>query len=234
MFSDDAIPEKAMPDSSDSEVADAPPCNVLTKQQQFGDAGPLGLSAFGFTTFVMALFNLSAGGVGVPNLIIGPGLIYGGLGQLLAGMWDMASGKTVSATISSAYGCFWMSFAVILIPGFGVREAYNNDADYYKANGFFMLGFFVFSLAVTMVSMKGTYPFLTLTILVNFTWLFLSIANLKTDENGQPDEVFKKMGGAFGLLVAFTAWYNMYAGLANDTNSFFVAPQPQIIRKRKL
>ena len=69
-----------------------------------------------------------------------------------------------------------------------------------------------------MVSMKGTYPFLTLTILVNFTWLFLSIANLKTDENGQPDEVFKKLGGAFGLLVAFTAWYNMYAGLANESN----------------
>lgn len=51
----------------------------------------------------------------------------------------MASGKTVSATISSAYGCFWMSFAVILIPGFGVREAYDNDGDYYNANGFFML-----------------------------------------------------------------------------------------------
>lgn len=56
-------------------------------QPRFGDAGPLGLSAFAFTTFLMALINLSAGGVTVPNIIIGPAMIYGGLGQLLAGMW---------------------------------------------------------------------------------------------------------------------------------------------------
>ena len=57
------------------------------RPRQFGDAGPLGLSAFAFTTFLMALINLSVGGVTVPNIIIGPAMIYGGLGQLLAGMW---------------------------------------------------------------------------------------------------------------------------------------------------
>lgn len=56
-------------------------------QQRFGDAGPFGLSAFAFTTFLMALINLSVGGVEIPNIVIGPALIYGGLGQLLAGMW---------------------------------------------------------------------------------------------------------------------------------------------------
>lgn len=52
---------------------------------------------------------------------------------------DMAAGNTVSATIASAYGCFWLSFAVILIPGFQVAEAYTNPAHYTQANGFFML-----------------------------------------------------------------------------------------------
>lgn len=62
--------------------------SVLEKTQpQMGDAGPLGLGAFAFTTFVMALFNLSVGGISVPNIIIGPALAYGGLGQLVAGMW---------------------------------------------------------------------------------------------------------------------------------------------------
>ena len=93
MFSKDGNPEKAMPDSSDSEVADAP-TNAPIKHQ-FGDAGPFGLSAFAFATFVMALFNLSAGGVAVPNLIIGPALIYGGLGQLLAGMWYVHRSQVV-------------------------------------------------------------------------------------------------------------------------------------------
>ena len=51
----------------------------------------------------------------------------------------MAAGNTVSATIASAYGCFWMSFAVILIPGFRVADAYTSVAEYNHANGFFML-----------------------------------------------------------------------------------------------
>lgn len=61
--------------------------STLEKSQpQIGDAGPLGLGAFAFTTFVMALFNLSVGGR-IPNIIIGPALAYGGLGQFVAGMW---------------------------------------------------------------------------------------------------------------------------------------------------
>lgn len=71
-----------------------------------------------------------------------------------------------------------------------------------------------------MVSVKGTYPYLTLTVLVNFTWLFLAIANLYTNDAGEANDVFKKMGGATGLLVSFTAWYNMYAGLANKSNRY--------------
>lgn len=71
-----------------------------------------------------------------------------------------------------------------------------------------------------MCSVKGTFPFLGLTILVNFTWLFLAIANLFTTEAGDPHPVFKKLGGVFGLLVAFTAWYNMYCGLATKSNRY--------------
>lgn len=85
---DDAVKERAVPESLNTMSTEAPASsNTLVVQQRMGDAGPFGLSAFAFTTFVMALFNLSAGGVGVPNLIIGPALMYGGLGQLLAGMW---------------------------------------------------------------------------------------------------------------------------------------------------
>ena len=71
-----------------------------------------------------------------------------------------------------------------------------------------------------MCSVKGTLPFLGLTILVNFTWLFLAVANLHTTDSGQPDPVFKKLGGVFGLMVALTAWYNMYVGMATKSNRY--------------
>lgn len=56
-------------------------------RQKFGDAGPLGLSGFAFATFLTALVNLNVHGVTIPNIVIGPALVYGGLAQLLSGMW---------------------------------------------------------------------------------------------------------------------------------------------------
>lgn len=52
---------------------------------------------------------------------------------------DIANGNTVSATIACSYGCFWVSYAISLIPSFHVRDAYPSDADYNHANGLFLM-----------------------------------------------------------------------------------------------
>lgn len=51
----------------------------------------------------------------------------------------MAAGKTISATIATTYGCFWISFSIILIPAFGIQDAYENVAEYNHGMGCFML-----------------------------------------------------------------------------------------------
>ena len=53
----------------------------------FANPAPLGLSAFALTTFVLSLINMGTRGVTEPNIIIGAAFAYGGLVQLLAGMW---------------------------------------------------------------------------------------------------------------------------------------------------
>lgn len=57
------------------------------QQRKFANPAPLGLSAFALTTFVLSLINLGTRGVTEPNIIIGAAFAYGGLVQLLAGMW---------------------------------------------------------------------------------------------------------------------------------------------------
>lgn len=52
---------------------------------------------------------------------------------------DIANGNTVSATIACSYGCFWISYAISLIPSFHVRDAYPSDGDYNHANGLFLM-----------------------------------------------------------------------------------------------
>ncbi len=56
--------------------------------RKFANPAPLGLSAFALTTFVLSLLNLNTRNLaGINSIVIGLAFGYGGLVQLLAGMW---------------------------------------------------------------------------------------------------------------------------------------------------
>ena len=57
-----------------------------------------GLFAFASTALVLSLYNVHARHVTVPNVAVGMALFYGGLAELLAGMWGFAAGSTLAAT----------------------------------------------------------------------------------------------------------------------------------------
>jgi len=67
-----------------------------------------GLFAFASTTLVLSLYNVEARHVTVPNVIVGMALFYGGLAQLLAGMWEFVTGNTFGAT-----GEYWGNSPII-------------------------------------------------------------------------------------------------------------------------
>src|SRR6202043_307075 len=74
------------------------------------DPAPLGLAAFAMTTFVLSMFNSNlVNGKGVP-VVLGLALAYGGIVQLLAGMWEFRNGNTFGAVAFSSFGAFWISF----------------------------------------------------------------------------------------------------------------------------
>jgi uncharacterized protein len=58
-----------------------------TTKRKFANPAPLGLSAFALTTFVLSLINIGVRGISEPNIVVGLAFGYGGLVQLLAGMW---------------------------------------------------------------------------------------------------------------------------------------------------
>ena len=57
------------------------------KDRGIANPAPLGLCAFALTTFVLGLINMGTRGLSAPNLVVGLAFGYGGLVQLLAGMW---------------------------------------------------------------------------------------------------------------------------------------------------
>jgi uncharacterized protein len=57
-----------------------------------------GLFSFASSTLILSLYNVGARGISTPNVIVGMALFCGGLAQLLAGMWEFATGNSFGAT----------------------------------------------------------------------------------------------------------------------------------------
>lgn len=198
--------------------------------RKFANPAPLGLSAFALTTFVLSLINLGTRGVAAPNLVVGIAFGYGGLVQLLAGMWEMAVGNTFGATALSSYGGFWLAFAIILTPGgFNIEQAIVTSADgsvvpFTDSFGFFLMGWFIFTTLLLIATLRSTVAFFMLFFTLDLAFLLLGIGYLEHDSEGHPQTQCIRAGGAFGILAALLAWYNALAGLLDDSNSFFVIP----------
>src|ERR1044072_3397749 len=87
------------------------PTRTLVETGPAGAPAPLGLAAFALTTFVLSGHNATF----IPDLIwIGLALFYGGLTQLLAGMWEFRNRNVFGATAFSTYGGFWMSLGIFV------------------------------------------------------------------------------------------------------------------------
>jgi len=195
--------------------------------RKFANPAPLGLSAFALTTFVLSLINVRARGLEEQNLVIALAFGYGGLVQLLAGMWEMAVGNTFGATALSSYGGFWISFAIILTPGgFNIIEDITTAAGpkaLTDSLGFYLMGWFIFTFILLLCTLKSTVAFFMLFFTLDMAFLLLAIGNLQTKDSA-PSVPIIKAGGWFGLMAAFLAWYNAMAGIADSSNSFFVIP----------
>jgi hypothetical protein len=193
--------------------------------RKFGNPAPLGLSAFALTTFVLSLINMQTRNVAEPNLVIAAAFAYGGLVQLLAGMWEMAVGNTFGATALSSYGGFWISFALVLTPGLNIVTSLGGvtSSAFLDSMGFFLMGWFIFTTILLFCTLRSTVMFFLLFFWLDLAFLMLGIGWLK-HSGGAPNANFIKAGGLFGLLAAFWAWYNAWAGIADSSNSFWTVP----------
>lgn len=200
-----------------------------TTERKIANPAPLGLSAFALTTFVLSLINLGTRGVAEPNIVVALAFGYGGLVQLLAGMWEMAVGNTFGATALSSYGGFWISFAIVLTPGgFDIVAGYSGTTaktnDFNNAFGFFLAGWFIFTTILLLCTLRSTVAFFVLFFTLDLAFLCLFLGYLYADSKGATQPHLIKAGGVFGIVAAFAAWYNALAGIADDSNSFFVIP----------
>jgi len=169
--------------------------------------GPLGLAAFALTTFVLSMFNAGLVSSAGEPIVFGLAFAYGGLAQVLAGMWEFRTGNTFGATAFTSYGAFWLSFWAFV-------EFFEKDvpkADAGHAVGLYLIAWGIFTAYMTIASLRTTGAVAIVFVLLTITFLVLGIGNA----GGNTSIV--KLGGWLGLATALAAWYASFAEVTNAT-----------------
>jgi len=177
--------------------------------------GPLGLAAFALTTFVLSMFNAGlVSDKGIP-VVLGLALAYGGLAQLLAGMWEFRTGNTFGATAFTSYGAFWLSFWAF--EQFFAKDI-TNAADLGHAVGLYLIAWGIFTGYMFIASLRTTGAVALVFILLTVTFIVLGIGNSGANTS------IVKLGGWIGLATALAAWYASFAEVTNATFGRSVFP----------
>ncbi|KAI9277469.1 GPR1/FUN34/yaaH family-domain-containing protein [Sporodiniella umbellata] len=198
-----------------------PPVQVYTAPT-VANPGPLGLCSFALTTFVLSLHNA---GAGMPadspnNVVVGLAVFYGGIVQILAGMWEFRTGNTFGATAFSSYGGFWLSFAAIFIPGFDILGSYAkaDAAVLDQSLGIYLMSWAIFTGILLVASHRSSIGLISLFFFLFITFILLSAGKFYNNLTTQV------AGGAFGVITALIAWYNGLSGLLTKDSSYFLLP----------
>ncbi len=176
---------------------------VVTK----ADPAPLGLAGFALTTFVLSFTNAGIIGGSSVQVVLGLALAYGGLAQLLAGMWEFRNGNTFGATAFSSYGAFWLSYAaIVFLFASGLKAA---DAP--GALGTFLLAWGIFTTYMWLATLRHAWPVMVVFFLLAATFYILAYGAYQSNQN------ITHIGGYVGILTAIAAWYASASSIINES-----------------
>jgi succinate-acetate transporter protein len=179
------------------------------------DPGPLGLAGFALTTFLLSLFNANlVGDKALEAVVLPVALFYGGLAQLLAGMWEVRKDNTFGALAFTSYGAFWLSFAAyvrFIAPKLPAADAHT-------ATGLFLLAWTVFTAYMWLASLRVSGVVAAVFSALLATFALLAAGALRDNAD------ISHIGGWAGLLTAALAWYGSAAGVVNSTWKRAVLP----------
>jgi len=188
----------------------------------------LGLSAFALTTLIFSLVNagiIQQGedpGQQIINLFLPLALFYGGLAQLIAGLFEFRTGNTFALTGFVSYGAFWIALAVLNLMA---RQGVIAETRLVEAQGWFFLGWAIFTFIMLIASFGLNIGLVVVFVLLFATFVLLTIADLN---GGHPAGgiglLFGHIGGYVGIVTALAAWYVAAADVINDTMGRQVLP----------
>jgi succinate-acetate transporter protein len=167
----------------------------------------LGLAAFALSTMVLSIINVGVLSDDTLPVALGLALAYGGIVQLLAGMWAFVKNDTFSAVALSSYGGFWISFWAlneVFLPK--IPAAHQADA-----LALYLFAWAVFSFYMWIISFRVSVAVMAIFLTLWPTYVLLGLGK------AIDSTLLFNIGGAFGIATAACAWYASFALTANMT-----------------
>ncbi|MFL6054618.1 MAG: acetate uptake transporter [Actinoallomurus sp.] len=193
-----------------------------TPVSAIADPAPLGLAAFALTTFLLSAKN--AGWTDGTDAWLGYAFAYGGLCQLLAGMWEFRNRNVFGATAFSTYGGFWIGLGLYVrwvAPTAAATAAATkaNPEDLIQNDlGWILLAFAIFNTYMLLWSSQVTAAVFGVFLTLELTEIILFIGNFSHSSG------MIKFGGWVGVLTALVAWYTSSAGVVNGMGGRYALP----------
>jgi succinate-acetate transporter protein len=211
-----------IPDTNDPTAGQVAISRELASEQvrMIADPAPLGLGAFALTTFLLSLVNAGVVDKATEPVVLGVALAYGGVAQMLAGMWEFRKGNVFGATAFTSYGAFWLSFWAYV--AFYAKEV--PAASHGQAAGWFLMAWAIFTTLMVIAALRTTVVLAILFAILTVVFFLLSFGALASN----PD--LTKVGGVLGIATAAVAWYLCVAGVMASTFGRPILPNRALFR----
>ncbi|PIE76944.1 MAG: hypothetical protein CSA13_01990 [Clostridiales bacterium] len=183
----------------------------MEKNNKVNLADPSALGLFGLAMVTLVASSQKLGWTSDVSLILPWAIFLGGLTQIFAGINDAKKNKVFGSTAFFGYGMFWLAVAFTWFITKGVfGENLMTNADI-KELGFAFIGYFIFSVYMTVAATKTTKVLFTIFFLIDLLFLGLSLSVVWDIEFGHTLAAYSE------FLISMFSFYASAAHVINDT-----------------
>ncbi|WP_329348107.1 acetate uptake transporter [Streptomyces sp. NBC_01261] len=229
--------------------AQSPPVPAVTTSH-IGHATAVGAAGFAWCSLILGLHTAGIIDAADGTIVLAGTFFYGGIVQLVAGFFALASGASFAAAFLTAYGAFWLGYTVIEfwaaphIAGAAAAAAKAGGASaeasaaagghaVMQSLGLFLIAWLVVTLVFAVASLGTNAVIVSAFALLTLTIVLLVTAYLGASSAGVPSDSVLHTAGYVEIALAAVAFYLVLAELTNDIRGRDVFPLFALNRDRQ-
>ncbi len=196
--------------------------------EKSANPAPLGLLGFGITTVLLNFvhnFRLTSS---IDPMILGMGIFYGGLAQVIAGVLEYKRGNTFGTVAFTSYGLFWWSFVFMnMLPQSTMFRTYIAVQSEAMMTYFFMWGLFTLMMFFGTLKKNRALQFVFMSLAILFFLLAAKSAiqsYYPTALSPSNTQLLTQLIGFEGTICGLSAVYLAIAEVLNEEHGKTILP----------